>query len=302
MAHDHGHGTASGRHQGRLTVVLGLTVLVLVLEVVGAVVAGSLALLADAVHLAVDATGIALALLAVRIAQRPATEQRTFGLQRAEVLAAAVSGLLLVGLGGFVVVEAVRRLLNPPAVESGPLVAVAGVALLVALASMALLAEARDVSLTLRAAFLEVLSDALGAAAVLGAGLVIHFAGWVRADAVASLLVAGLVVPRTVRLLRDAGEVLLEATPRGMSLAQVRDHVLAVPGVVGVHDLHAWTLTSGSHAVSAHVVVDDDVLAGGSGRLLDVLQHCVAEHFGVEHVTFQLEPLEHAAHEAAAHP
>jgi cobalt-zinc-cadmium efflux system protein len=302
VAHDHGHGTASGRHQGRLTVVLGLTVLVLVLEVVGAVVAGSLALLADAVHLAVDATGIALALLAVRIAQRPATEQRTFGLQRAEVLAAAVSGLLLVGLGGFVVVEAVRRLLNPPAVESGPLVVVAGVALLVALASMALLAEARDVSLTLRAAFLEVLSDALGAAAVLGAGLVIHFAGWVRADAVASLLVAGLVVPRTIRLLRDAGEVLLEATPRGMSLAQVRDHVLAVPGVVGVHDLHAWTLTSGSHAVSAHVVVDDDVLAGGSGRLLDVLQHCVAEHFGVEHVTFQLEPLEHAAHEAAAHP
>ncbi|MDQ1688925.1 MAG: cobalt-zinc-cadmium efflux system protein [Frankiaceae bacterium] len=302
MSHGHEHVTSSGRHQRRLAVVLALTVLVLALEIIGAVVTGSLALVADAVHLAVDASGIALALAAVRVAQRPSTERRTFGLQRAEVLAAGVSGLLLIGLGGYVAAEAIARLVHPRAVESGPMAAVAVVALAVALACVGLLASARDSSITLRAAFLEVLSDALGAAAVLVAAVLIHTWGALRADPVASLVVAALVVPRTIRLLRDAAEVLLEATPRGMSLTEVRDHLLGVAGVVEVHDLHAWTITSGSHAVSAHVVVDSATLAAGIGPVLDALQHCLHDHFGVAHGTFQVEPGEHAEHEAAAHP
>jgi cobalt-zinc-cadmium efflux system protein len=205
-------------------------------------------------------------------------------------------------LGGYVGVEAVLRLIHPRHVDSGPMAAVAVLALLVALLCVGLLAGARDVSLTLRGAFLEVLSDALGAAAVLVAALVIHVSGALRADPVASLVVAGLVVPRTLRLLRDAAEVLLEATPRDMSLPEVRDHLLAVDGGVDVHDLHAWTITSGSHAVSAHVVVDAVTMGRGTGPVLDALHHCLADHFGVAHCTFQVEPVEHAAHESAAHP
>ena len=302
MSHDHG-GTTAGQHRGRLAVVLAVTVAVLVLELIGAAVAGSLALLADAVHLAVDGSGIALALTAVTVAQRPSTDRRTFGLQRAEVLAAAVSGLLLVALGGYVGVEAVARLRHPHPVDGGVMAWVAAMALAASLACVTILAgAARSDSITLRGAFLEVVSDALGAAAVLVAALVVHLTGFTRADSIASLLVAALVVPRTVRLLRDAAEVLLEATPRGMDLAEVRAHLLGVAGVVDLHDLHAWTITSGSHAVSAHVVADASTLQRGVGTLLDQLQHCIADHFGVTHVTFQVEPVEHAEHEAAAHP
>jgi cobalt-zinc-cadmium efflux system protein len=298
----HTHGTASGQHQHRLVAVLALTCLVLALEVAGAFVTGSLALLADAVHLAVDASGIGLALAAVRMAQRPSTARRTFGLQRAEVLAAAVSGLLLIGLGGYITVEAIARLVHPRHVDGGPMAVVAAIALGVALICMALLSDAKDVSLTLRGAFLEVLSDALGAGAVLAAAVVIQLTGQQRADPIASLVVAALVVPRTIRLLRDAAEVLLEATPRGIDLAEVRHHLLDVAGVVDVHDLHVWTITSGSHAISAHIVVDDERLRAGTGTVLDALHHCVEDHFGITHGTFQVEPREHAAHEATAHP
>ncbi|MGK5113842.1 MULTISPECIES: cation diffusion facilitator family transporter [unclassified Geodermatophilus] len=306
MSSDHGHAhgpaTASAAHRRRLAVVLALTVAVMVAEVVGAVVSGSLALLADAGHMATDALGIGLALGAVTLAQRPARGRRTFGWQRLEILAAVANGLLLLGVAGYVLVEAVRRFGDPPEIGSGVMLAVAGVGLVVNLGGLALLHRGRGDSLNVRGAYLEVLADALGSVAVIVAAVVIATTGWTPADTVASLAIGVLVLPRAWSLLRDAVDVLLEAAPRGVDLDSVRAHVLAVDGVIGVHDLHAWTITSGLPVLSAHVVVTDEALeAGHGGRVLDALCECLGGHFDVAHCTFQLESPSHAGHEAPVH-
>ena len=304
MGHDHSaHGvTAGGAHRRRLTVVLGLTLLVLVAEVVGAVLSGSLALLADAGHMATDAAGIALALGAVTLAQRPARGRRTFGWQRIEILAAVANGLLLLGVAGYVLVEAVLRIGEPTEISSELMLVVAGAGLVVNLVSLALLHRGRTDSLNVKGAYLEVLGDTFGSVAVLVAGVVILTTGWAFADTLASLAIGFLVVPRAWHLLREALDVLLEAAPRGVDLDDVRSHILAVDGVLGVHDLHAWTITSGLPVLSAHVVVSDDALqAGHGGRVLDALCSCLGSHFDVEHCTFQLEAEAHADHEAPVH-
>jgi cation diffusion facilitator family transporter len=304
MGHDHAahSATAGGAHRGRLTVVLVLTLLVLVAEIVGAVLSGSLALLADAGHMATDAAGIALALGAVTLAQRPATGRRTFGWQRIEILAAVANGLLLLGVAGYVLVEAVLRIGHPADIASGLMMAVAGAGLVVNLIALALLHGGRRDSLNVRGAYLEVLGDAFGSLAVLIAGLVILTTGWTYADTLASLAIGVLVVPRAWHLLREALDVLLEAAPRGVDLDDVRAHILAVDGVLGVHDLHAWTITSGLPVLSAHVVVSDAALqAAHGGRVLDALCSCLGSHFDVEHCTFQLEAETHADHEAPVH-
>ena len=300
--HTHAHGTASGAQRQRLTVVLAITVVVLVLEVVGGVLAHSLVLLADAGHLAADAAGIGLSLLAVVWAQRAPTSQRTFGYERAEILAAVVNAVALFGLGAFLLVEAVHRLMDPGTSDPGTmtvfgLVAVAGNA-----ASLSLLARGQAESLNVRSAYLEVLGDLLGAAAVLVAAAVIATTGFQRADPLASLVIAVLILPRTVRLLREAVDVLLEATPRGVDLDEVREHILRAAGVVGVHDLHAWTITSGNPVLSAHVVVEDAFWHDGTAtQVLDELGECLQGHFDLGHSTFQLESVEHAAHERDLH-
>jgi cation diffusion facilitator family transporter len=300
--HDHGAGTAAAGRRGRLAFVLGLTVAVLVAEVVGAAVSGSLALLADAGHMATDALGIGLALGAVTLAQRPPRGRRTFGWQRLEILAAVANGLLLLAVCGFVVVEAIRRIGDPPEIASGVMLGVAVAGLVVNLVGLTLLYSGRQASLTVRGAYLEVLGDALGSVAVIAAALVIATTGWTAADTVASVAVGVLVAPRAWQLLREALDVLLEAAPRGVDLAQVRAHIQALDGVVDVHDLHAWTITSGMPVLSAHVVVTDGVLeAGHGGRVLDALCACLAGHFDVEHCTFQLEGERHADHEAPVH-
>ena len=304
MAHGHDHGTATAAagRRGRLAVVLVLTVAVLGAEVVGAVVSGSLALLADAGHMATDALGLGLALGAVTLAQRPARGRRTFGWQRLEILAAVANGLLLLLVCGYVVLEAVRRIGNPPEIGSGVMLAVGTVGLAVNLLGLVLLRSGRTESLTLRGAYLEVLGDALGSVAVLAAAAVIALTGWTPADTLASFAVAALVVPRAWRLLREALDVLLEAAPRGVDLEQVRSHMKRVDGVLDVHDLHAWTITSGMPVLSAHVVVTDEALeAGHGGRVLDSLCACLDAHFDVAHCTFQLEAEQHADHEAPVH-
>jgi cation diffusion facilitator family transporter len=300
--HSHVPMTAAGGQRRRLAVVLGLTLAVLVAEVVGAVVSGSLALLADAGHMATDAAGIALALGAVTLAQRPATGRRTYGLQRLEILAAVANGLLLLGVAGYVVVHAIARIGHTPDVESGPMLLIAGIGLVVNVVALAVLHRGRGESLNLRGAYLEVLADALGSVAVIVAALVITATGWTHADTVASLVIGALVLPRAWRLLGEALDVLLEAAPRGVDMAHVREHILGVDGVVGVHDLHAWTITSGQPVLSAHVVVTDEALdAGHGGRVLDALCGCLGEHFDMAHCTFQLEAASHAAHEAPVH-
>jgi cation diffusion facilitator family transporter len=300
--HSHVPVTAAAGQRRRLAVVLGLTLAVLVAEVVGSVVSGSLALLADAGHMATDAAGIALALAAVTLAQRPAHGRRTFGWQRVEILAAVANGLLLVGVAAFVVFHAVRRIGHPPEVDSGLMLVVAGVGLVVNVVALSVLHRGRAESLNVRGAYLEVLADALGSVAVIAAGLVIAATGWTPADTVASLVIGCLVLPRAWHLLKEALDVLLEAAPRGVDLADVRTHILGVDGVVGVHDLHAWTITSGLPVLSAHVVITDEALvAGHGGRVLDALCACLGDHFDVEHCTFQLESEAHAGHEAPVH-
>lgn len=307
--HGHGHGhahggsiSAGGAHRRRLLVVLGLTTAVLLAEVVGSIVTGSLALLADAGHMFTDAAGLGLALLAVTFASLPATPERTFGYYRLEILAAVVNAVLLVAVAGYILGEAWARWSAEPAVDGGAMLAFAVVGLVANLVGLLVLRAGAAESLNIRGAYLEVLGDLLGSAAVIVAAAVIAVTGWQRADVVASVAVAVMILPRTWSLLREAIDVLLQATPKNVDLAAVRRHIEEVPGVLGAHDLHAWTLTSGVPVLSVHVVVEDAVLAdGGGGRVLDALADCLGDHFDVEHCTFQLEPPAHAAHERRLH-
>lgn len=298
MTGGHAHGTAAEGHRGRLAIVLGLVCAVLVAQVVGGLLAGSLALLADAGHMATDAFGISMALLAVTVAQRPATSRRTFGWQRMEIMAAAGNALLLFGVACYVLFEAVRRFANPPEVASGLMLAVALGGLAANAVSLWLLRHGQRESLNVRGAYLEVLGDLLSSCSVVVAALVIALTGFHRADVIASALVGLLILPRSWALLREAFDVLMEATPRNVDLDEVRRHMLGLDGVLDVHDLHAWTVTSGLPVLSAHVTVTDEVARDGlGGRVLDELCRCLAGHFDVEHCTFQLEQRGHREHE-----
>ncbi|CAN5764953.1 cation diffusion facilitator family transporter [soil metagenome] len=286
--------------RGRLTAVLAVTITVLIAELVGAAVTGSLALLADAGHMLTDVAGLTLALAAAIAAGRPVRGRRTFGNHRFEVLAAAGNAILLFAVGGYVLVEAIRRIDDPPSVPSLALLLFGLAGLAGNLVSLWILFPVRRTGLNVRGAFLEVLGDALGSGAVVVAALVIAATGWQRADIVASLLIACLILPRTWRLFRESVDVLLEAAPRDLDLAEVRRHIMAMDGVEDVHDVHAWVITSGMPALSAHVVVDES-WGQPHGPLLDRLGRCVRLDFGIEHATFQLEPTGHRGHEHATH-
>jgi cobalt-zinc-cadmium efflux system protein len=302
VSHDHAHATAAHAHRGRLAAVLAITGTVLVAEVVGGLLSGSFALLADAGHMFTDAAGLSLALLATHLAARPATERRTFGWQRAEVLAAMVNGMVVAAIGVVVIVEGAGRIASPQPVEAPLMLAVALVGLVANAAGLALLRGGQRESLNVRGAYLEVLGDLLGSLAVVAAALVVLATGFERADGIASVLIGLVILPRAAMLLRQVAAVLLEATPEGVDLGAVRRHITGVPGVADVHDLHAWTITSGVPVLSAHVVVEDAVIAAGeTGGVLDALGECLAGHFDVGHCTFQIEPPAHAAHEDVTH-
>ena len=287
--------TAAARHAPNMAGALMVSVAILLAELAAGIASNSLALLADAAHVFADVSGIALALVAVRLAARPRSDARTFGLYRLEIVAAAANALLLLGIAAFVFYEGLRRLIAPPEVEAGLVTLVAAGAIVANLISVRLLSAGGRESLTVRGAYLEVLGDLFGSVAVLVAGVVVLLTGWYQADALASLVVAILIVPRTVALLRDSLDVLLEATPRGVDLDHVRGHILDAPGVSDVHDLHAWTITSGMTVVSAHVVLKPDAQPGD---VLDFLATCLADDYDVNHSTFQLETAEHVAWEA----
>lgn len=304
--HEHGHAVGRAADRARLRLVLLVTLAVMALEVFGAVLSGSLALVADAGHMATDAAAVTLALSASYVATLPATSRRTFGFHRAEILAALANAVVLLGVCSYLVWAGVRRLVDPVPVEADVMLAFAVLGLAANAVSLALLTRRRDASLNMRGAYLEVLSDLLGSAAVVGAAVVVLATGFVRADAIASLLIAAMILPRSFSLLREAVDVLLEASPRGVDLDAVREHLADVPGVVDVHDLHAWTITSGMPVLSVHVTVTDAVVEErGVCGLLDELSGCVAGHFDVDHATFQVEPESHRAHEdlgAVRHP
>jgi cobalt-zinc-cadmium efflux system protein len=296
--HDHGHAAGRAGDRARLRLVLAITGVVLVVELIGAWVAGSLALLADAGHMLTDAAGILIALSASLIATRPASPRRTFGYHRVEILAAVLNALVLLGVCGYLAYAGTKRLIDPVEVDADQMLVFAAIGLVANLVSVAALTRRRNSSLNMRGAYLEVLSDTFGSVAAIVAGILVLTTDFLRADSIASLVIAALVLPRAWSLLREAGAVLLEAAPPGLDVDEVRRHLGEVDGVVDVHDLHAWTITSGMPALSAHVTVTDDALAvRGVGRILDDLAHCVDDCFAIEHATFQVEPQSHREHE-----
>ncbi|MDP9318365.1 MAG: cation diffusion facilitator family transporter [Actinomycetota bacterium] len=290
--------SAAGKHSKQLTVAFGINLGLFVAEVVGGILAGSLALLADAGHMMVDTVAIGLSLAAIYFARRSPTPKRSFGFYRLEILAAVISGVLLFGVGIAVLVGAVLRLINPPTVSSGLMLVFGIVALAGNGIAAWLLLSGQKESLTMRAAFLDFLADAFGALAVVIAAVVIGATGFSQADAIASIVITLLILPRTWKLLGRTVNVLLEATPEGVDLEEVRRHILETDGVAGSHDLHAWTITSGMNVLSVHVILKD----GADGpQVLDRLAECLADHFDIEHSTFQLEPATHWDHERAVH-
>jgi cobalt-zinc-cadmium efflux system protein len=293
------HGHSAGRAgRNRLVAVFAVTLVVLIVEVVGGLASNSLALLADAGHMLTDVVGFGLALGAIWIAGRPPSRSRSFGYLRLEILAAVVNAVLLFGVAAFVLYEAWRRLSEPAAVTSGLMLAVALLGLGANALSLYLLREGQASSLNLRGAYLEVVGDFAGSAAVIVAALVIVATGWTQADAMASAVIGVLILPRTYGLLREAVDVLLEATPKGLDMDLVRSHILEAPGVSDVHDLHAWTITSGLNVVSAHVVLGP---GADAPQVLDHLCTCLSGIFDIEHSTFQLETADRRRLEEIAH-
>ena len=294
MAHDHAHDLAPGSGtRRRLAISLVIISGVLVVELVGAALSGSLALLADAGHVTSDIIGLVVALVANVMAARPATDRHTFGFQRLEVLGALVNGLLLSGVAIWVAIEAIRRLIAPAetSVEALPLLVVGAIGLLANISAFLVIRGGDRSSLNLRGAYLEVLGDLLGSVTAVVAGVVILLTGFHPADSIASLLIAVLIVPRAFSLLRDVVRVLTESAPKNTDVEKIREHLTETAGVVAVHDVHVWTITSGAPVFTAHVVVDPGVFERGeTGVMLDKLGDCLRGHFDVEHSTFQLEP------------
>ncbi|WP_175985575.1 cation diffusion facilitator family transporter [Microbacterium tenebrionis] len=291
--HDHAHGIRGAGSRRLPTIPLCLTATVMAVQIVGALMTGSLALLADAAHMFTDASALVIALIASTVAARPADDRRTFGYQRAEVLGALINAIILIVLATSVGIEGVRRLVEPAEAEvAGPLMlAVAVIGLVANAVAMWLLSSAQKTNINVRGAYLEVMGDLIGSAAVIVAAVIIVTTGWMPADAIASLFIAVMIIPRAITLLREVFSVLAESAPKDTHVSEIRDHVLGFDGVTSVHDVHVWQLTRGAPVFTAHVGVDPAVFARGqAGALLEQLQGCLAEHFDVAHSTFQLEP------------
>lgn len=299
-----GHDHAGSTNRTRLAIAFAITTTVLAAEIVGAVLTGSLAVLVDAGHMLTDAGGLLMALLAATAMTRPPTARRTWGYARLEILAAGAQAAILLAVGLYAFVEGIQRLVAPPPIAAGGLLVLGFIGLAANVASVLVLSGIRGHNLNMRAAFLEVVNDALGSVAVIVSAVVIAATGWTQADALAGMLISVLIIPRAITILRHAGSVLLETVPPGLDLDQVRGHILDLPHVRDVHDLHASQIGTGLPVLTAHVVLDDACFHDGHTHdLLDTLQGCVREHFHVSvvHSTFQLEPASHAAHETDTH-
>lgn len=299
--HDHGGGSSN---KTRLTIALGVTISIVIAQAVGAVLTGSLALLVDTFHMLTDASGLAMALFAAHLMERPASNRHTWGLRRAEILSAMAQATLLFGVGVYALVEGVQRLFHPPEIASGSLLFFGILGLVANLISLGVLLSGRDSNLNMKAAFLEVANDALGSVAVIASAILIATLGWERADSVAAILISLLILPRTVMIVKTSVAVLMEATPKGVDLDEVRRHIIELPHVLDVYDLHVSLISTNLPVLTAHVVVRDSCFTDGhSAKMLVDLQQCVREHFeiSIEHSTFQIEPASHPAREHVEH-
>lgn len=286
MSASHDHALPSTGNERRLWIALVLTSSFMVAEVVAGVLTNSLALISDAAHMLTDAAALAIALAAVQVGKKAADAARTFGYYRFEILAAAFNCLMLFGVAIYILVEAYGRFKNPPDVQSGAMMVVAFLGLVINLVSMKLLQTGKDSSLNVKGAYLEVWSDMLGSLGVILGALIIRFTGWTTVDAIIAVLIGLWVLPRTWILLKESLNILLEGVPSGMDILQIKQSMAAVKGVASVHDLHVWALTSGKPTLTAHVVYDngsspDDVRAN--------LNAALGKAFAIYHTTLQME-------------
>lgn len=288
QGHCHHHG-GSDRNRRRLALTLGLVVLYMVAEVAGGLLSGSLALLADAGHMLSDAGALALSLFAIWIARRPPTPSKTWGYYRIEILAALINGAALVALSAFILFEAVERIRQPAEVRAPLMMAVAAGGLLINLISLRILSGGKNDNVNMRGAWLHVLTDALGSVQAIVAGGLIWAYGWAWADPVASVLISLLVIYSAWGLLRETVGVLMEGAPRHIDVDEVRDCLICLPGVLAVHDLHIWTITSGMESLSVHVVLEEGRPYGDALAEVRAILH---KRFGIDHMTVQIEPVE----------
>ena len=286
-AHGHRHhGLVSrGAEGGRLKWVLIITAVFMIAEVVGGLLSGSLALLADSGHMFTDVAALALSLFAMRIAQRPPNPKRTFGYVRLEILAALVNGATLLLIAGVILLEAWQRLRDPVAIDASIMLGVATLGLVVNIIGAGLLHSHAHDNLNVRGAYLHVLGDLLGSVGAIAAGVIVLTTGWTPADSIISVVIALLILFSAWKLVREATDVLLESVPSHIDLEQVLEALAAIEGLDEVHDVHVWTLTSGFVAISAHGVIDDPT---DHSRVLSEVRELVASH-GIDHVTFQIE-------------
>ena len=282
--------SATAQHRRPLQIAFALTFTYFIVEVIGGLLTGSLALLADAAHMLTDVGGLGLALFAGWMSRKAASPARTYGYYRVEILAAAANALVLFAVSFWILYEAWQRFQAPPAVSSGPMMAIAVVGLAVNLASMRLLAAGAGSSLNVRGAYLEVISDMLGSIGVLIAGVIMLTTGWYYADPLFSVAIGLFILPRTWTLLSDAVHILLEGTPTHLDVAAVEKSLLATPGIAAVHDLHAWTITSGLDALSAHLVLTPDTSLEAGWPLVQQVRQRLHDEFKIGHATLQIEP------------
>ncbi|MBE6477960.1 MAG: cation transporter [Propionibacteriaceae bacterium] len=296
--HDHGVTVTATTRRGPLWGALLLLLAFMLVEVVVALLTGSLALLSDAGHMLTDAASIAIALWAAKLAVRPPKGSMTFGWRRAEIISAMVNGVSLLVVAVIVLVEAIERLVDPPEVDAVPVMIVAVIGMVVNVVDVRLIAAANRTSLNVEGAYQHILTDLFGFIGTLAAAAVILVTGWMRADAIASLIVVLLMVRAGVPITAKAVRILMEAAPSDLDLDEVHRHLLDVDHVKAAHDLHAWTVTSGVTAVSAHVIIADECFTDAhANQILDELDECLAAHFGIDHSTIQLEPAQHQEHE-----
>lgn len=287
MSASHTHALPSTENERALRFALALTGSFLVAEVIGGVLTGSLALISDAAHMLTDAAALAIALAAIRIARRPADRRRTYGYHRFEILAAAFNAMLLFAVALYILVEAYRRFTSPPEIHSVGMLVITSIGLIVNLISIRLLSRGQSDSLNVKGAYLEVWSDLLGSIGVIVGAVVIQLTGWSWVDPLVAVAIGLWVLPRTWILLKDSLNILLEGVPEGIDLEEVEQAMLAVPGVLGVHDLHVWALTTGKTSLTAHVVYDQTY--SPEDALMPALQTVLANRFRVVHTTLQCE-------------
>lgn len=307
--HDHGpspeEAAQSPDYRRKLAIAFALVFSIVIAQGLGAWLSGSLAILVDMVHSLVDSSGLLIALVAATLMIRPPSKKRTWGFRRVESIAALAQGLLLFGISIYALWEGINRWASPPEVAATEMLIFAAIGLALNIAAMVVLSSSRGANLNMRAAFLEVLMDALGTVAVIISGILMITTGYYRADTIAAFVIALLIVPRAFLLLRDTFRILMEFTPRGLDLDEVREHILNFEHVKDVHDLHASTIASGLPTLTAHVVLDDACFTDGhAAEILQDLRRCISEDFdiAIHHTTFQLETEDHRDSEESRHP